>query len=462
MKQLIRPDVVRLTTPILVEQICINLLSIVSTIMAARLGPEAVSAVAMVESINAVIGSVFSALGVGATVVVAQLLGRGEKTTAARATLQALISAGLIATVFALLLITFRVPVLGYLFPGVDADVMRNMQVYLAVTALSFPLSALTIVGCGAIRGAGDTAATMKVNVLVNIVNVILSYSLIYGVDLPGTSGEKLVPAFGLLGAAYAIVFTRLIGVGYLFFAVLLKGDFLPPRALCRYRFDTHLQAAIFSVGIPVSMESMIFNGGKLIVQIYIAGMGTAAIAANFIAFSIASFINIPGAALAVALTTLVATDAGRGDFSAARRTIWHVMRVGWIAMAIVGTIFFPLAPWLVAQYSQDPAVIELGALLVRMNCLFLVCYPTTFILPNGFRGAGDARFTVLTTFTGMLIFRLVLGYVLGVTLQFGIVGVWCGVIADWFVRSLMYIVRLRGTKWQRTGLAIPPGEKEV
>ena len=84
------------------------------------------------------------------------------------------------------------------------------------------------------------------------------------------------------------------------------------------------------------------------------------------------------------------------------------------------------------------------------MNCVFLLCYPTTFILPNGFKGAGDARFTVISTLIGMVVFRLLLGYFIGVTLGFGVIGVWCAVIADWFARSAIYVVRLRGTRWQR------------
>lgn len=86
------------------------------------------------------------------------------------------------------------------------------------------------------------------------------------------------------------------------------------------------------------------------------------------------------------------------------------------------------------------------------MNCVFLICYPTTFVLPYGLKGAGDASYTLVTTLIDMLLFRLLLGYLLGVTLGFGVVGVWSGVIADWFVRSALYLHRLHGTRGQRAG----------
>lgn len=455
MKLPIRDDVTRLTGPLLVEQICTSLMAIVSTVMAARLGQDSVSAIAMVESISAVIGAIFSALGIGATVVVAQLLGRGDPLTATRATFQSMLSAVVIAASIACTLIVLRTPVLLFVFPSVHAAVMDHMLAYLAVSAVAYPLTALNAVASGALRGAGDSAATMKVNILTNIVHLLLSYGLIYGVAAPFGPPGQWIPAFGLVGAAMATVLSRLTGSIYLVAYAVLKGDALPPRGMGHYRFDLKLNKAIFAVGLPMGMESMMFSGGKLVVQIFIAGLGTAAIAANFIAFSVSSFINIPGAALAVALTTLVGRDVGREDYAAARETMWHVLRVAWVTMGIIGILVFPLAPWAVGQYTQDPAAIELGVTLVRMNCFFLLCYPTTFILPYGFKGAGDARYTVWTTFIGMLVFRLLLGYVLGIGLGFGIVGVWCGVIADWFVRSAMYVIRLRGDKWHGRGVVI-------
>ncbi|MBS1209746.1 MAG: efflux family protein [Proteobacteria bacterium] len=455
MKLAIRPDVVKLATPILFEQMFVNLLGIVNTIMASRLGKEAVSAIGMVDAINAIIGALISALAIGATVVVAQLTGRGQRETAAHASLQALVAGGLIATGLTVLLVLARAPVLHLLYRGIDPQVMAHMETYLSISALSYPLTALTVIGCGALRGAGETRSTMEVNTLINVLNVILSYVLIYGMHLRTEWMVITIPGFGVAGAGMALTLARASGVLYLFWTVLLRGDFLPDMRLRDFRFDRGLQRAIFAIGIPASIESMIFNGGKLIVQVFIVGMGTVAIAANYIAFSVSNLINIPGAALAVALTTLVGHDAGRADYDAARRSMWHVLKVAWVCMAIIGLVFIPLAPAAVGLYSQDAEVIHVGSLLVRMNCVFLICYPTTFVLPNGLKGSGDARFTVLTTLTGMLLFRLMLGYFLGVTLGYGVVGVWCGVIADWFVRSALYVIRLRGTRWQRQALSI-------
>lgn len=359
MKPLIRPDVLRLTLPVLFEQLFVQLLGTLNTIMASRLGRDAVSAIGMVDSINSVINALLSALAIGATVVVAQSVGRGNRLRAGAGASHALLAAGAFACVVALLLILARGPMLHLLYHGIDTEVMAHMETYLAISALAFPLTALTVVGCGALRGAGETASTMKVNTLINILNVVFSYVLTYGVQLPVGPFQLVTPAFGVAGAAAGLTLARLGGVLYLVRTLRQQRQALPLGRMREWRFAPTLLHAVFAVGIPASLESLVFNGGKLVVQVFIVGMGTVAIASNYIAFSISNLINIPGAALAVSLTTLVGHDAGRGDYTAARRTMWHVLRIAWACMAVIGVLFIPLAPSVVGLYSTDPGVID-------------------------------------------------------------------------------------------------------
>lgn len=66
-------------------------------------------------------------------------------------------------------------------------------------------------------------------------------------------------------------------------------------------------------IGIPASIESVLFNGGKLLTQMFVAGMGTNVIAGNFIAFSFAALINLPGNALGSASTIITGKRLGKG-----------------------------------------------------------------------------------------------------------------------------------------------------
>ena len=127
----IRPDVVRLSMPILAEQVLVHLVGVVTAVMATRLGTDATSAIGMVDSISAVVVSVLAALAIGATVVVAQWTGRGVPHAAAAAMNQALVSGTGVALVIAMAIIVAHRPLLGVLFPGSAPEVVNMIEAYL-------------------------------------------------------------------------------------------------------------------------------------------------------------------------------------------------------------------------------------------------------------------------------------------------------------------------------------------
>jgi len=71
-----------------------------------------------------------------------------------------------------------------------------------------------------------------------------------------------------------------------------------------------------------------------------------------------------------------------------------------------------------------------------------------SFVLPSALRAAGDSKYTSISSLLSMWAFRVILGYILGITLGFGIMGVWVAMVAEWGVRGLIFGLRFRGDKW--------------
>lgn len=453
MRPLIRPDVWKLTAPVLVEQFFVNFLGSLAAIMAAHLGTEPVSAIGNVEAFTLMINAFFTALAIGATVLVAQAQGAGLPQRAAAAAQQALASGLVMALVIAACTALFGRSLLALLYPGASPLLSEHMWQYLMFASATYPLTALTLLACGAQRGAGNTRMSMRVNSLVTVCNVFLGYLLIYGFAFDSGGFSISVPRLEVAGAGLAQWLARFIGCVYL--AVLWQRDGLLFRlgAWRGFRFDGAMLRALYAIGIPASVESLAFNGGKLLVQVVVMTLGPAAVAANYIAFSIVGIMNIPGNALSVTSTTLVGRDIGRRDEAAAKQTMLDVLRLGWVVTAVIALCFAPLVPTVVRLYASDPEVARQTCWLLWLNCAFLIVYPTTFILPNGLRGAGDAKFAMGTTVIGMVVFRIGLGHVFGVNMGLGIVGVWLGMFTDWLLRSALYWWRLHSGRW--TGKAM-------
>ncbi len=410
--------------------------------MAGHIGKEAVSAIGMVDSINNLFIAFFAALSVGATVVVAQEIGQGYTKRANETAKQAIVSGIIVSGTITLFLWIFRVPVINFLYGSAEELVKSDAKLYIEFTLLTYPLIALDQIANGILRGTGDTKTPMYISMFMNIVNIILGYTLIYGVDF------LHIPPFGIMGAAMAIAIARTIGAIVIVIVLIRGSKNIKIDKIYPFKFNLKIQKDIFNIGIPAGMEQVIFQMGKLLVQVFIVTMGTASIAANAITMSITQIINVPGNALCLAATTLVGQYVGRNDIKGAKSTLFYLAKFTTVCLVTVGIIFVPISGWVAGFYTSDPEVIRLTSILLASNSIALLFWGSSFVVSAGLKGAGDTRYTMLTAFIGMWIFRICLGYVLGIVLKVGILGIWIAMYTDWFVRGTMYLIRLRGTKW--------------
>ena len=451
MKRLqIRQDVVKLSIPVLTEQIFLVLMGVVNTMMAGNIGKEAVSAIGMVDSINNIFIAFFSSAAVGATVVVAHYAGQNKILEVNEAVKQALFSGICLALFITLFIFIFQHPIVGFLYGSAEPQVMRNLHVYLNITLATYPFMAVTSVASGVLRGIGDTRTPMKVTMLMNLANIVLSYPMIYGVRFHNNYIHIDMPGLGVTGAAIGIAAARTLGA-ILMLLVLWKGsDRIHITHIRSFRFQMNYLKSIFGIGLPASFESLMFNAGKLITQIFIVGMGTAATASNYIANSIASVVNVPGNAFGIVIVTMVGQSMGRRDTDAAGKTMLYLLKFSSLSLLVICAAIFPLARFLVSLYSKEAVVIDLAVDIVRLLAIATpLFWSAAFVLPAGLRGAGDVKYTMFSSILGMWAFRITLGYLLGVPLGLGVQGVWIGMYIDWIVRGFLYYMRLRNGKWK-------------
>ncbi|OCA98942.1 MATE family efflux transporter [Clostridium beijerinckii] len=439
---LIRKDVLKLAIPIMIEQTFVMLLGTCNTMMAGHIGEQAVSAIGMVDSINNMFISFFAALSVGATVVVAQQIGRNKPKKANETAKQAIVSGILVSLIITLLLWIFRIKLINVLYGSAEELVKTDAKLYLEFTLLTYPFIAIEQIANGILRGCGDTKTPMQITIFMNLINIALGYTLIFGIN------TLSIPSFGIAGAAVAIAIARLIGTLIIMLVLFRGSKIIKLKNIFPFKFDMEIQKNIFNIGIPAGMEQVIFNAGKLIVQMFIVTMGTASIAANAISSSIAIMINVPGNSLCLAATTFVGQYVGRNDIKGAKSTLIYLTKFGTICLVSLGLIFIPISKWLASLYTNVPEVINISATLTRSNSIALIAWGISFILSSGLKGAGDTRYTMLTAFIGMWIFRIFAGYILGIVLGIGVLGIWIAMYIDWIVRGLMYCFRLRGNNW--------------
>lgn len=439
----------RLFLPVLIEQFFITIMAVINTMLASRLGPEAISAIGTDGTIINVAISVFSALAIGGTVVVAQYSGRGEYQKANQATATALSASSAISLVITISIFIFRRQIINGLFGDAESIVLNHATDYLSIVVFYFIPVAITTMGFGILRGSGDVKTPMMISIFMNMLNVLLGLIFIYGFDIPFFFTRLTFSGLGVKGAAIALLTAQTIGMGITLFVFFRGNRSIKLRDKTLFRFDRKMLGRIFGLGVPAGAEQLMFNGGKLLVQTFIMALGTTAIAANSVVNSATTLILIPGSALSVIATTLVGQTYGRGDKVQTKKILKFVFFSSMTLLLLSTLIFLPIRKPLLGLYTNDPATqLEALPLLTVYLLVMPVFWAPSFVIPSGLRGAGDVRFTMLVSIISVWALRIFLSYVFTVRLGWGVMGIWIAMYVDWIARSIFFLKRMFGDKW--------------
>ena len=428
-----------LILPLVVEQFLAVTIGMADTVMVASVGEAAVSGISLVDAINILLIQVFSALATGGAVVASQYLGRGERDNACAAAKQLVYAIFIMATVIAVPAVLFSEQLLHGVFGNIEPAVMQNAQTYFVLSVLSYPFLALYNGGAALFRAMGNSKTSMLTSLLMNIVNISGNAILIFGLG------------WGVAGAATASLVSRILGAAVILILACRKDLPVHIHRLWRPELHPGMLRAILGIGLPNGMENGMFQIGKLIVQRLISLLGTAAIAANAIANTIASFSNIPGMAIGLAMITVVGRCVGAQDYEQAVGYARKLMKVTYLATGALNLLIFVLIGPLVSMFALSPAAVE-GAREILYVCTVctIFIWPLAFALPNVLRAAGDAKFTMLVSMFSMWTFRVGFSYIFVVGLQMGVLGVWFAMIIDWVVRSAIFTTRFLRGKWKQ------------
>ncbi|MFQ7585406.1 MAG: MATE family efflux transporter, partial [[Clostridium] symbiosum] len=213
-----------LIVPLIIEQILAITVGMADTMMISYAGEAAISGVALVDLINLLLMNVFAALATGGAVVSSQYLGKGNKDMCRESAGQLLIVTTLISLIIMAAVLLIKRHFLGLLYPSVAREVMDNAVTYLRISAYSYPFLAVFNSCAALFRSMGNSKISMKVSVLMNLINVAGNAVLIFGFSM------------GVAGAAWATAFSR--GVAALIMVWLLMDRlnviYINLRSLCR------------------------------------------------------------------------------------------------------------------------------------------------------------------------------------------------------------------------------------
>lgn len=449
-----KKDIAVILIPLILQSILSVTIGMVDSLMVSNKGEDAFAGVSLVNSLDTVLITLFSALTTGGSVVLAQAMGRGDRDKACDAAKQLIYAASFVAAVITTLVLIFRYPLLNLLFGDAEASVMKNAHEYFFFIALSFPFLAMENSVTATFRAQGDSMIALKISMFMNIFNIVGNYLLIYVADL------------GAMGAAIATLVSRIIGSSIMIIIAHNNVRYIFYNKIFKYKPDWSIIKSILNIGVPNGIENSMFQFGRLMTSSLVSSLGTVAIVANAAALNLANFQYNAGAAVQSTTVTVIGRCVGANDKEQAKYFARYLLSIAYAIVFAVDLIMCIFATPLLTLYDLSGASLNLARiLLIYHSIASMILWPAAFCLPPSFRAASDVKFTMYVSIFSMWVFRVALGYVLaletveilvinGVAVftvpgfALGVIGVWIAMTVDWIFRTILFVWRYLSGKW--------------
>lgn len=437
------PVILALAGPTMLEQFLGTAVQYIDTAMVGSLGTQATAAVGATSTVNWLINSTISALGIGFLSYISRACGAGDTQRAGKAASQAVLTVLVCGTLFTVLTLGLSRKISVWM--QVDLEIQDLASRYFFVLYTPMLARTAVIIFGTLLRSAGDTRTPMRVNLWINIVNVILNLLLIYptrnwhGITLYGAG-------LGVIGAAAASAAAFFFGGVYMTLA-LWRHPVLSPRGR-PLKPDMEILAPCMRVALPNALQRFGTSLGYVAFAAMINSIGEIATAAHTIANTVESAFYIPGYGMQTAAATLAGNALGAQDNQRAGALARMILFIESVLMVVSGALLFAFAPQMMGLFSRDMAVIALGAVVLRMVAVSEPFYGVSIIIEGMMQGMGNTLLPFVFSITGMWGIRIVGTFVCTQMLGMGLVSAWACMIAHNLTLFCMFLICYRSGKW--------------
>ena len=379
----------------------------------------------------------FSALAAGGAIVCAQYIGQRNKEKANESARQVLFIITAISAAVSLICLVFQKPLLRLIFGSVEAEVMRASETYFFYTALSFPFIAAYDSAASIFRAQDNTKGPMLISMISNVMNIAGNAVMIWGFHM------------GVAGAALSTLISRVFCAVVVLIQLRKDRQEIVVRDYIRIRPNWSMIKRILGIGIPSGVENSMFQLGKLAIQSTVSTLGTAAIAAQAMTNILENLNGIAAIGVGVGLMTIVGQCLGAGRQDEA---VYYIKKLCVIAEVIIIIsclgVFALTKPITILGGMEKESADMCFHMMMWITIVKPLVWIMAFIPGYGLRAAGDVKFSMITSCCTMWVCRFCLCVFLIRRLEFGPMGVWIGMFADWTVRSIIFTWRFRSRKW--------------
>ena len=437
-RKIIRRKLFNLASPIFVETLLIMLTGAVDVFMLSRYSDETVAAGGVVNQLLNLVFILYGITTLGTSVLCAQYLGARQQKNVAQVIGVSLLANFVMGVLVSAGLFFFARPSLQLM--GLNENLIGYGVSYMKIVGGFSFLQALSMTLSAILRSHNKAFYPMFVTLLINLVNVVGNYMLIFG--------NLGAPRLGIAGAGISTSVSRLIAVGLLAYLLFHKVTAIPPLKLFK-PFPWDKIKNLLTIGLPAAGEQVSYNFSQVLITYFSVMLGTAALTARTYAMSIVMFSYVFSIAIgqgaAISIGHLIGEERDNAAFSVEKYSIKLAMLVTVcisILTALIGTDIFKML-------SANPEVISIGATVLYIDVLLEIGRAVNITSVNSLNAAGDVMYPFITGVIVMWGVATLLAYVLGLWWGWGLNGIWLAMALDENIRAAIFERRWKSRKWE-------------
>ena len=440
-----------LTLPLIASHTLQDAFNFVDMVFVGRLGTGALAAVAVRGNLLRLISVLGLGISTGTVIMVSQFMGAKQRAEGENIAMQALILA--VVCALGIACVGYPLAELGLKFLGRDAEIVALGTPYLRVMLLGGVVMFLSMALGSIFRGAGDTITPMNILILSTVFNIVLDALLIFG--------YWKIPAFGVVGSAYATIIGRGIGVVIMLYLCFSGRGPISLKHVDR-RINLAVMKKILTLGIFSSMQGFLRHISRVGFISVVAFYGKNVVAAYGICMRLRIFVMNPGFGVANAVAPMVGQNLGADQVDRAERSVRIGNALAIAVMSLIGALFLFFPQWFVGWFIDqkfpdmlhprlgerlmewfvhNPSVLGIGGVYLRFLALTFGFIAASLVLGRAMNGAGDTVSPMVITGIAQIGIGLILVVVL--SRWIGIVGIWLGIalanVAQGFMMWLWY-----------------------
>ena len=426
-----------LAVPIFVETLLVMMLGAVDTFLLSRYSDNSVAAVGVVNQLMNLVFLLFEVISLGTSILCSQYIGAGRRDKVIQVVGISLLFNMISGLMISACLFFFADDML--ILMGLRPDLMSFGLPYMKIVGGCAFLQAISLSLSASLRSADKAKYPMYVSMVVNVLNIIGNYSLIFG--------KFGMPALGVEGAAISTSICR--GVSVIILLVVLFKKHIPSFPKEYFTPFPWIELKnLLKIGIPSAGEHFSYSLSQVVISYFINMISNQALAARSYVVNIVMFTYIFALAIAQGGAILIGHLVGKEKIHAAYAIGKRVMRLGTTISVTLSLLTAIFGKHILGMLTTDPWIISTGAAILWIEVLLENGRALNFFGVNALRSAGDIYFPVIIGIIVMWGVQVVGSYILGISLGWGLIAMWAVFALDENIRGFIFLRRWNSFKW--------------